>query len=145
MLTDDGRAVLYLRQGDPWIQVFFPYNATLVESLKTTVPAMARRWDKDEKSWWVLEAYQELVVDLLEEYCDVSVRSNRVEGEEQPAVDGIFEALFSKLPARLQAKVYKGLSTLLHPDKEGDAVLMVELNNTWDRFKHPAGAGRRKR
>ena len=144
-VAEDGKAVLYLFQGDPWTQIFFDYNAMLVHRLKATVPAMARRWDQEKRCWWVLEAYQELVVDLLEEYCDVSVRSNRVE-EEAPAgdADGVFDAMFSRLPARLHGKVYKGLSALLHPDKSGDEALMVDLNRTWDRFKHPVGAGRRR-
>ena len=115
------------------MQVFFPYDADLVETLKALIPSSARRWDPTEKSWWVLEAFRFQLQELLQDYgLDVALRTNR-----RPSVNAgaPLEALFQAIPANLRNKVYRQLAVALHPESGGTNELMKELNVAFDKFK----------
>ena len=113
------------------MQVFFPYDADLVETLKALIPSSARRWE--EKSWWVLEAFRFQLHELLQDYgLEVALRTNR-----RPSVNAgaPLEALFQAIPANLRNKVYRQLSVALHPESGGTNELVKELNGAYDKFK----------
>jgi hypothetical protein len=50
------------------VELTFPFDADLVDDLKSEIPARFRAWDKDEKVWRVIGAYAPTAIDLLLEY-----------------------------------------------------------------------------
>ena len=50
---------------DDEIALRFPYAAALVDDLKTEIPARYRRYDRNERVWYVTGPYREMAVDLL--------------------------------------------------------------------------------
>jgi len=63
-LRRDGNSLLFLSDYDP----------NLVQALKTTVPAEARRWDKARKAWFIDPLYGATVAKLAKDYCNVDLQ-----------------------------------------------------------------------
>ena len=45
-----------------------PYDAGLVEDLKREIPYSDRRWDRDQKLWFVAPQWAETLADLAEKH-----------------------------------------------------------------------------
>jgi hypothetical protein len=45
-----------------------PYNAGLVAALKKAIPYSDRRWDRDQKLWFVAPQWAEILADLAERF-----------------------------------------------------------------------------
>jgi len=120
--------VVFDRVGNGYT-VRFPYDALLVELLKSRVPSYARTWDKTGKQWTVdADWYQPLAAAMRAVGCTVV----GLDAPRQQAHDGKdwARALFTAVgPARVPA-VHRALSKVLHPDTAtGCTVLQRELND----------------
>ena len=111
--------------------VRFPYDALLVELLKSRVPSYARTWFSAGKYWTVDSAYAApLAAAFTELGCTVVGVETRTPSATSSACDGWAQHLFRAVgPSRVTA-VHRALSKVLHPDvPTGSGVLQRELND----------------
>ena len=107
--------------------VRFPYDALLVELLKSRVPSYARTWNSAGKLWTVDSAY---AAPLAAAFTELGCTVVGVETRTPSACDGWAQHLFRAVgPSRVTA-VHRALSKVLHPDvPTGSGVLQRELND----------------
>ena len=107
--------------------VRFPYDALLVELLKSRVPSYARTWFSADKYWTVDSAY---AAPLAAAFTELGCTVVGVETRTPSACDGWAQHLFRAVgPSRVTA-VHRALSKVLHPDvPTGSGVLQRELND----------------
>ena len=48
--------------------IAFPYDAEVVESLKTSIPHYSREWREDSKTWWVSQEYEAVLNTLFKNF-----------------------------------------------------------------------------
>ena len=121
--------VVFDRVGNGYT-VRFPYDALLVELLKSRVPSYARTWFSAGKYWTVDSAYAApLAAAFTELGCTVVGVETRTPATSS-ACDGWAQHLFRAVgPSRVTA-VHRALSKVLHPDvPTGSGVLQRELND----------------
>lgn len=63
-----------LRQSGNSLLFISDYDPDLVQALKMTVPAEARRWDKTQKAWIIDPMYGAAVMKLAKDYCNVDLQ-----------------------------------------------------------------------
>jgi hypothetical protein len=61
------------------------YDPALVAGLKEAVPWRARKWDPDQKAWFIDASYGQAVADLAQQHLGVSVAVPRAKDQEQSA------------------------------------------------------------
>ena len=107
--------------------VRFPYDALLVELLKSRVPSYARTWNSAGKLWTVDSVY---AAPLAAAFTELGCTVVGVETRTPSACDGWAQHLFRAVgPSRVTA-VHRALSKVLHPDvPTGSGVLQRELND----------------
>jgi len=121
--------VVFTRAGAVYT-VRFPYDALLVELLKSRVPSYARTWFSAGKYWTVDSAYAApLAAAYTELGCTVVGVETRTPATSS-ACDGWAQHLFRAVgPSRVTA-VHRALSKVLHPNvPTGSGVLQRELND----------------
>jgi len=120
------RTVVFDRVGNGYT-VRFPYDALLVELLKSRVPSYARTWNSAGKLWTVDSAY---AAPLAAAFTELGCTVVGVETRTPSACDGWAQHLFRAVgPSRVTA-VHRALSKVLHPDvPTGSGVLQRELND----------------
>jgi len=118
--------VVFDRVGNGYT-VRFPYDALLVELLKSRVPSYARTWNSAGKCWTVDSAY---AAPLAAAFTELGCTVVGVETRTPSACDGWAQHLFRAVgPSRVTA-VHRALSKVLHPDvPTGSGVLQRELND----------------
>ena len=118
--------VVFDRVGNGYT-VRFPYDALLVELLKSRVPSYARTWFSAGKYWTVDSAY---AAPLAAAFTELGCTVVGVETRTPSACDGWAQHLFRAVgPSRVTA-VHRALSKVLHPDvPTGSGVLQRELND----------------
>ena len=118
--------VVFTRAGAVYT-VRFPYDALLVELLKSRVPSYARTWFSAGKYWTVDSAY---AAPLAAAFTELGCTVVGVETRTPSACDGWAQHLFRAVgPSRVTA-VHRALSKVLHPDvPTGSGVLQRELND----------------
>ena len=118
--------VVFDRVGNGYT-VRFPYDALLVELLKSRVPSYARTWNSAGKYWTVDSAY---AAPLAAAYTELGCTVVGVETRTPSACDGWAQHLFRAVgPSRVTA-VHRALSKVLHPNvPTGSGVLQRELND----------------
>ena len=118
--------VVFDRVGNGYT-VRFPYDALLVELLKSRVPSYARTWFSAGKYWAVDSAY---AAPLAAAFTELGCTVVGVETRTPSACDGWAQHLFRAVgPSRVTA-AHRALSKVLHPDvPTGSGVLQRELND----------------
>jgi len=118
--------VVFDRVGNGYT-VRFPYDALLVELLKSRVPSYARTWFSAGKYWTVDSAY---AAPLAAAYTELGCTVVGVETRAPSACDGWAQHLFRAVGPSRVAAVHRALSKVLHPDvPTGSGVLQRELND----------------
>ena len=118
--------VVFDRVGNGYT-VRFPYDALLVELLKSRVPSYAPTWFSAGKYWTVDSAY---AAPLAAAFTELGCTVVGVDTRTPSACDGWAQHLFRAVgPSRVTA-VHRALSKVLHPDvPTGSGVLQRELND----------------
>ena len=118
--------VVFDRVGNGYT-VRFPYDALLVELLKSRVPSYARTWFSAGKYWTVDSAY---AAPLAAAFTELGCTVVGVDTRTPSACDGWAQHLFRAVgPSRVTA-AHRALSKVLHPDvPTGSGVLQRELND----------------
>ena len=118
--------VVFDRVGNGYT-VRFPYDALLVELLKSRVPSYARTWNSAGKLWTVDSVY---AAPLAAAFTELGCTVVGVETRTPSACDGWAQHLFRAVgPSRVTA-VHRALSKVLHPNvPTGSGVLQRELND----------------
>jgi hypothetical protein len=119
-------AVVFEHHGAAYT-VRFPYNADVVELIKTVVPSYARTWHPAVKTWAVDATYAHQLAATLRRL------GHTVVGIDEPSRDvscqGWAQHLFRAVGPSRSTAVYRALSRCLHPDTPtGDTTLQRELN-----------------
>lgn len=63
-----------LRSDSNSLVLLSSYDPGLVSALKAQVPAIARRWDKDSKSWYIDPMYGAVVARLVKDYLGMDIQ-----------------------------------------------------------------------
>jgi len=118
----------------------FPYDARLIDLLKSEIPIYARSYDPDEKAWTIKSAYAARAVDLLLRcFPDAQIeRPGTWPGSTpQPSATRPFAVLhlLPSAPPELIDAAYRTLARLHHPDVSGDPEAMRALNDARDALK----------
>ena len=128
----------YTRAGE--VDLRFPYNARLVELLKSEIPARARAYDPDDKTWTVIAAYATRAVNLLlDHFPDARIERPGTRAEPAPPLTparpfAVLHLLPSAPPELIDA-AYRTLARLHHPDVGGDPEAMRALNDARDALR----------
>ena len=117
---------------DPLPTIRFRYDPTLVELIKTAVPAPARSWNPTAKEWTVAAGHAERLAQALR------ATGHRVIGLEDPRPQADTRIpdtalwariLFRRVGPTRHEPVFRALTRVLHPDTPtGDGVIQRELN-----------------
>lgn len=109
----------------------FAYDATVVATIKATVPASRRSWDSVERQWWVAGPYLDVVRRALGARCTWIV----VGGSTPPTVglEDAFVVLLDALPPTMRTTVKRALLRAVHPDVGGDHMVSAALNRAVER------------
>ncbi len=115
-------------------EVRFPFDRDVVEGIKQLVPAHSRRFDPDEKCWYVAPAFRDVVYELLADtFLEVETDSERTSTytpptNTTPATSYTVLHLLPSAPVEVAEAAYRTLSRLHHPDHGGDTAKMQALN-----------------
>lgn len=118
----------------------FPYKRLLVDLLKAEIPAYARTYDPEEKTWWVAAPYAQLATDLLRTcFPDARIErpsSRQAASEPIRGTDRAFAVLhlLPSAPPALVDAAFRCLAKLHHPDRGGDVETMRRLNEARDQI-----------
>jgi hypothetical protein len=134
--------VVYLTTGAA--RCTFPYSASLVSTIKESVPRGYRRYDPDDHSWTVEPPYAARISQLVQEvYPDTTVHHKATFGPSDPstpAIDPDYQALhlLPDAPPELVESAYRCLARLNHPDTGGSTQVMQRLNAAVDAIRSRA-------
>lgn len=112
-----------------------------LEDLKQRIPAPARRWSAERKTWRVSAAYKDALREWQAEWFDGPRRRTPTPPPPPrsawPPIDGRVEAyralhLLPTAPPELVKVAYRTLATLHHPDKGGDTATMQAINAAYE-------------
>lgn len=141
------------RLGGGGVELRFPYDAGVVDMLKTSIPARHRAWDPALKVWTVDAIYAAMAIRILKTaFPDASIiegsRPNFGRPEPIRSTDALYRALhlLPSAPPELVEAAYKALTKLNHPDRRPPAEreraneAMVELNQAYGLLRDRASA-----
>jgi hypothetical protein len=122
------------RTADGTYRVTFNYHPGVVDAIKMLVPAGSRRYDPSERAWYVANAYQRIIHELLEDvFIEVETDSERTAytppSDRSPRTEYTILHLLPSAPPELVESAYRCLSRLHHPDAGGTTTTMQELNS----------------
>lgn len=130
-LTRDGHAELR-----------FPYDAAFIERLKAAVPAYARTYSPESKTWTVVPAYTDVAARLmLATFADVEIEGpgpgRSSDADRVPHAGDAYVVLHLRetAPPELIVAAHKCLARLHHPDKGGSTATMQVINAAADALK----------
>jgi len=114
----------------------FPYNARLVELLKTEIPPHARSYDPAAKAWIITASYAAITVDLLRRHFpDTRIEQPGTRRKPEPlGFSQPFAALhlLPSAPPELIEGAYRILARIHPPDAGGTDKAMRALNEARD-------------
>ena len=125
---------MYNRAGE--VDLRFPFNARLVELLKSEIPARFRSYDPGAKTWTVKTAYASRAVDLLlDHFPDARIERPGTRPEPAPPLTparpfAVLHLLPTAPPELIDA-AYRCLARLWHPDAGGNNDVMQEINGAY--------------
>ena len=128
------------------IGIRVPFQADLINELKTFIPAGARSWESATKTWYVNPSYIDQVERIVRKHFpDVTITTP---GQDLMPVDGdVYTRLLSPLPDFALKAVYRAIALSCHPDRaaaNGISVedahrLMQQVNLVWNDLKKVKG------
>lgn len=132
---------------DGAVDLTFPYNAIFISRLKGEIPAYARTYDPDTKTWTVHAAYAARAVALMRQTF-VAVTEYGADRSATSPPDPIRRTdpdfailhLLPSAPPELVESAYKCLVKINHPDRGGDHEAMIALNEAITRLRQRLGA-----
>ncbi len=120
------------RAADGSYRVEFPYDRSVVESIKRIIPPHSRAYDPDAKCWYVSSAFRDIVHELLEAvFIDVETDPERTftpPTRTTPRTEFHVLHLQPTAPLELVEAAYRCLSRLHHPDRGGSVEIMQQIN-----------------
>lgn len=121
-----------------WVLVSTPYDAKLVEDLKSWIEPSGRSWNPETKFWEVKEIHLGTLVTILKKHFGDNVTQNLTTPALGTGPKNMFipvlEAL-KQLPNGQMVKVYRALANACHPDVGGTNELMSKLNQAYQEVK----------
>jgi len=124
-----GRSIASIRHlpNGVMLQVDAGYNKAFTETLKKSIAAKHRLWDKNDKCWYVVKSQFDRLCLIMEEYFD------EVQLIDFPAHEVAADAwsrlyLIPNAPLEIVRAAYKTLAQKYHPDKGGDVEAMQKIN-----------------
>lgn len=128
-LTRDGRAELR-----------FPYDATFIDRLKATVPAYARTYSPESKTWTISPAYVDVAARLMfAVFPDVEIMEHARPGssDRAPHAGDAYTVLhlLPTAPPELVTTAHRCLAKLHHPDRGGSTAAMQAINAAAEALK----------
>jgi len=129
------------------VAISFPFDRSLVDRFKIDVPAYARSYVPETKTWLFESAYAARAVHLLtERFPDAHIEN--APGPHLATVsdhDSEYLTLFviPAAPPEVVKAAYRALSKLYHPDKGGDVTVMQRINEAYERLEPRLAMGRR--
>lgn len=137
-----------------------PYNATLVDSIKSQIPHSDRSYDPPTKIWTFVERQLtplQALLKLLNMQCVVITRQQAEQAASQQSntnaggsasarnvkpLDTVIVEFVRLLPLDAAKKAYRAAAMDLHPDKQnGNNDKMQALNMAWDRIQKEVYGG----
>lgn len=117
----------------------FPYNAWIVDSLKSLIPVGYRAWDPDAHCWTVEEPYVDQAIGILRQvHKAVRIDDQRIPRAGATSGEGNSYATLHLLPTapkELVDAAYRCLARLYHPDTGGNTTKMQALNLAYEHLK----------
>lgn len=123
-----------------WYRVSCRYDPWMQNELKNIVGLGNYKYDPKLKMWYVREPYKRATLQLLKKHgysveFESFSRDNKQPEEPIRKVKNVWDPIFNKIKdPKLQRKVYRQLTIVLHPDKGGHEELMKDLNEAWSRL-----------
>ena len=146
--VEDQAGVYYDHPG--WYRLTCKYDPWMQEDLKKDIGFGNYKYDPKLKMWYVREPYKKTLVDLLKSHgydVEYQGRENakdsskkeqnkrQVSGPRNQAINP-WSIIFERLPTReLRQKLYREVTKVLHPDRNGHEEAMKELNEAWSKLK----------
>lgn len=129
------------------VAISFPFDRLLVDRFKIDVPAYARTYVPETKTWLFESAYAARAVHLLQErFPDARVESAP---DQDVATVSDHESEYLTLfvipdaPPEVVKAAYRALSKLYHPDRGGDVTAMQRINDAYERLESRLPTGGR--
>ena len=118
----------------------FPYSAYIVAEIKRLVPAPARTYDPDSKTWTVAGRYVSAVYHVLAQvFGEVDIEGSRTgtSDHRQSASGDSYQVLhlLPSAPDEVVTVVYRTLAKLHHPDHGGSTATMLALNHAVEQIR----------
>lgn len=116
------------------IHLVLPYNRPFIEQLEIEVPAYARGYDSETKSWLVDAAYAPWVIHLCRQHFPNGRIDRGEPARAEPRRESGLSSVYSMLhllpdaPPELGTGAYWILAKIHHPDRGGNAVRMGQIN-----------------
>ena len=116
-----------VRRHDGGVVLTFPFERSLIEGIKRSIPAASRAYDPDDHAWTVAAPYATVAVRLLH---GVFPDAEVVDADAGPVTGDDWEILHLRptAPPELIEAAYRCLARLHHPDRGGDHEGMLRLN-----------------
>jgi hypothetical protein len=130
------------RLGDAVLKT--PFKANFVADLKDEIPASARAWRPEEKTWWIGRDWVREAIDLCRaHYGEVEILDEREAKRsappppEPPQPSGPYATLhlLPTAPMPIVEVVYRKLAAMYHPDLGGDLRIMQQINAAFDSIR----------
>lgn len=126
-----------------------PHKPDFINELKAFIPAGARTWEGNTKTWYVNSAYIDVLERLGRKYFpDIVVTTPNAEAIETAAeASDVYGRLVAKLPDHALKAVYRAIALSCHPDKakeyglsaEEATRIMMQVNGVWAEIKKAKG------
>lgn len=136
---------LYYEHGDDaQVYLYFDYDLTAIDAIKTMVPRSHRRWNPDRRCWVVSEPYWPRLRKILLDY-GVFGKAEEFQSR-APTSSGAWATLYLKTgaPPEVVTAAYRALAKLHHPDLADPADAnevdrrtrkMTELNLAYEKLR----------
>lgn len=130
-----------------------PFNRSLVDALKVSIPASDRSYDPITKVWTFAERHLQPTVTLIKgvmggqpqvvsrQQVESAAASQGPGGATHniasaaASLDAVMIAFVKVLPFEAAQKAFRHAAMMLHPDRGGSMDKMATLNATWQRLE----------
>jgi hypothetical protein len=132
-----------VRRWDGAATLVFPFDRWLVDAIKSEIPAHARVYDPDTKSWTITAAYAPIAgrlmrfvfPDVVEEAVGAKAGPTFDRGTGAPNDPYLILHLRPSAPPELVTAAHRVLARLHHPDTGGDTATMQAINAAVDQIR----------
>ncbi len=129
------------------VAISFPFARSLVDRFKIDVPAYARTYVPESKTWLFESAYAARAVGLLtDRFPDAHIEnapSPHVATVSDPDSEYLTLFVIPAAPPEVVKAAYRALSKLYHPDRGGDGAAMQRINEAYSQIESRLSTGGR--